>query len=120
MPKTKEQLHAEMVRARRAYDRVEAAERYAKNKPLVGQCFKVRNCYSSPQKPSDYWWLYVKLLRIDGYHFQAFSFQTDKHGRIEIRTSDYHAGTDGCISISAAEFNRAWSATKKRIAGMKP
>jgi hypothetical protein len=122
MAKTKEQLEAEIAPLQAALHRLKDAETLKESRALVGKCFKYRNCYSCPQKPSDYWWLYVKVVGVGDYWPTTLEFQTDKDGRIEIKTSDCAVIREGGghIEIPAKEFNAAWKKLQKRIAGMKP
>lgn len=115
----KEKLRAQMAPIRAELQRIEDAEAKAKSVALVGRCFKYRNCYSCP-KPEDYWWLYIKVVGMGEYWPVAFEFQTDKDGRINIKKEDCFSRLDGYTEISAKEFNAAWRAVQKRIAGTQP
>lgn len=120
MKKTREQLMAELTPLRDEIDRIDRAEQERERKKLIGKCFKYRNSYSMPQKDSDYWPIYVKVVGADGYRCRAFTFQTDKDGKIKIEPQDYFSARDGYKPITAAEFNREWKALKARIAKLKP
>ena len=95
-------------------------EASAKAVSLLGKHYKYRNCYSCPQTDADYWWLYVKVTGIRGTSAAAFSFQTDKDGKLEIETNEWFSGSSGYTEITAKEFNSAWRTVQKRIAGTKP
>lgn len=42
------------------------------------------NCYSCPEKESDYWNVYYKVINVNEYGgIEAISLQKDKYGRIE-------------------------------------
>ena len=42
------------------------------------------NCYSCPEKETDYWNVYYKVININKYgSIEAISLQKDKYGRIE-------------------------------------
>lgn len=97
------------------------AERYAENKGLLGKTFKLRNCYSCPEKPSDYWPLYIKVQEIDkAGMLTMFQFEADKFGRISIRLDRYRYDVMGATEISAPEFNKAWRALQSKIAKTTP
>ncbi len=67
-------------------------------KEWIGRCFKTKNCYSCPDKPSDYWNLYVIIIDIDyvNYihdgspepHFVVLKFQNCKREVIEFQLKD--------------------------------
>jgi hypothetical protein len=86
----------------------EAEKKYAK---LSGRCFKCRNCYSLAEKPSDYWWLYCRVLRIDGVMADCIVFQIDKNGRIEVRNEQYYCEpfvSGGYQEIGVEDLIKAW------------
>lgn len=114
--KTKEQLERAIAPLKEQLDRLRDAERRAESKKLVGRYFKYRNCYSCPEKESDYWWLYVKVTGADA----SFQFQTDRYGRVEIEPDHYFNYSGQYVEITAKEFNAAWGALLKRVAGLKP
>lgn len=97
--------------------RIEFADRAKRNGPLVGKTFKYRNCYSCPEKPSDYWWMYAKVTRMgdDGLLYLT-TFQTDKYGNMEVRFEHLGYHMQGYHPVPASEFNRAWKTFQKRIA----
>jgi hypothetical protein len=117
MTKTLEELRADQKAANRAIGRLEAKRRYEDNAALLGKTFKYRNCYSCPERPSDYWPLYAKVTKVDkdGY-LKVFTFETDKYGHINIRVDDhkYHM-SDGYQPISATEYRKALAALKARV-----
>lgn len=91
-----------------------------RNSVLVGKYFKFQNNYSVPEKPSDYWWVYYRVLAVDGAEITVHSFETDKHGRMKVSFKDslfwWHGPSDGYEKSTAAEFNKAWRALQKKIA----
>lgn len=116
----KAELEETIKRARIRLNKIESAESLARNKALVGRCFKYpRNCYSCPSKPSDYWPVYHKIIMGDSSGCRSFTFQTDSKSNIRIEFKDYWHNS-GCVSITGAEFDRAWRAVQKRIAKCKP
>jgi hypothetical protein len=99
--------------------KIEDADRYQGNKTLEGKAFKYRNNYSCPEKPSDYWWLYLKVLKVTRDHIETHEFQTDKYGEITINLRKRHYrflfGADSRIEIKASEFERAWKSVQAKI-----
>ena len=91
---------------------VEDTERECEALKLVGTYWKYRNCYSCPEKDSDYWWMYMKVVKTDGRgHLTTFDFQTDKDGNVSTRQNGYQHVLllkSGYVAISEAEFTRAW------------
>jgi hypothetical protein len=117
----KEQLQKELARI----EQLERKQIIDKNYPIIkkkyeGKYFKYRNCYSCPAKPSDYWWLYVKVVEIkpsDIYdtrgngitsEYRGYSFQKDKYGQITIQNErkSYIHGLGK--EITEMEFKKAW------------
>lgn len=105
---------------------VEAQERYHKEavepklRALVGKCFKCRNCYSCPEKESDYWWLYLCITGIDAEGaVEGVKFQTDKNGKLKVEqeTLFMHDGTmqSGYVEITDAEFKKAVNALRANV-----
>jgi hypothetical protein len=119
--KNREQLEAEMAPLQRALNKLRDAETRAQSQALVGKCFKYRNNYSCPSKPSDYWWLYIKVTGLSGTWPKTFEFQVDKYSRIEIKTDTTRIRPDGgYVEISSKEFADAWKRLQRRIATTKP
>ena len=125
MGQSREELQSIINEARRKLGDIEYREAKERVAPLDGKCFRYRNNYSVPQKPSDYWWLYVKIIGTKGASAVTFEFQTDKYGKLSIEPHQQHynrfpSDDRGYQPISAAEFKRAWQAVQKRVAGWKP
>lgn len=115
-----DKLKAELFRIHGAIGKIEDRERRATNRKLIGNTYKCRNNYSCPEKPSDYWWLYIQVDRLDSDgHLKCFSFQTDKYGQITIRPEDHMYGHqfdyDNYKKITKAEFKRAWRSLLARV-----
>lgn len=112
-------LEAEARRVTAKIEKIKEAERFERNKGLEGKAFKYRNCYSCPEKPSDYWWLYIKVLKVTKDHIETHQFQTDKYGEITITLRKRHYrnlfGADSRIEIKPAEFTKAWKAVQAKI-----
>jgi hypothetical protein len=101
-------LNAEIVRLRNAIHDIEEPYAATLAANLVGQCFRIQNNYSCPEKPSDYWWLYTKVRCVDGAGVRCITFQIDKDGRASLERDDFRMpqSLDGYDSITPAEFNR--------------
>lgn len=100
-------------------DRIEETDRYHKNKKLEGKAFKYRNNYSCPEKPSDYWWMYLKVIKVTKDFVETHEFQTDQYGKIEIELRKKHYrflfGEGSRIEIKPAEFDKAWKALQAKL-----
>jgi hypothetical protein len=120
MKLTKEELQKQANEAWEKLREIEDREWREKNRDLVGKCFKYPNNYGSGYPG---WWLYAKVTEAKArMGVKCFQFQTDCNGTIDIERARMapHIGSDNWKPIPVSEFNRAWAATKKRIAGMKP
>lgn len=119
--KTKEQLQEELRQIEEKEFKKLIEKHYPEFKKLEGKCFKVRNGYSCPETESDYWFLYVKIQKIekdDLYqsgenilaHFHGWNFQTDKYGRISIEFgyNNYVHSMSEENEITNEEFKAAW------------
>jgi hypothetical protein len=117
------QLKALYDATRREIQQIEEAEDTKRHRALVGKCFKYRNCYSMPQKPSDYWWMYCRVDRVRGGAAYGLKFQTDSNGLMSISSERVSyapamAHEDGDYKqITKAEFVRALRAFSKRVQG---
>ena len=88
---------------------------YPKFKQLIGKCFKLKTSYSCPEKKSDYWNVYSKIVSIrpDDLYLggasadkvlagcKTITFQKNKYGSISI-TYVHCIGEE----ISIDEFNK--------------
>lgn len=56
-------------------------EEYPRAKKLQGTFWKYRNCYSAPNKESDYWWMFQHVVEVkpDGLML-IHEFQIDSNG----------------------------------------
>lgn len=107
-------LKAEQDSRRKQIIAIEERQERERASKLIGLCFRYRNCYSCPSAPSDYWWLYVRVLSVsrDG-RMQVFRFQIDKDGKLEIepRTSAaavFFTGDGPYQKITRGVFDREW------------
>lgn len=102
-------------------------EHFPEFQRMIGKCFKIRNSYSCPEKPSDSWFLYVRITDIkekDLYvassgeclcSYSGFSFQTDKYGSVKIDTKDSGYVHSLGEEIPELEFEKAWNKMIKKI-----
>jgi len=88
----------------------------ALKKKYLGKCFKYKNCYSMPSKPSDYWWLYIKITGIeDNNYFRAMTFEDDGKGRIEFEINKWHSLFDKHIPITFKEYKKQGSKILQKL-----
>lgn len=111
------QLEAERLRiSNEIYELKEPYERQ-ECENFVGLCLRTRNNYSCPEKPSDYWWRYVKVLRIDGGGLRCLRFEVDKNGAVFAEPDEFNMpGTlAGYEPISPDEFHRQYVRMLKHL-----
>lgn len=120
MAETKDELKAQMNVLRKKMYKLEDAENKKRTASVVGKYFKYpRNCYSCPEKESDYWPVYFWAQKPSGSGIHGLSFETDKYGDIRIRFSEYHINTlRGYVEIKPREFWRAWAMIQKQVAAL--
>ena len=112
----KEELTAAIYAARTELDEIHARERDEQNQCLIGMCFKYRNCYSRPETPDDYWWLYARVIGVEDGCLRVWTFQTDKYGKVEIEPSTLRGKLgSGYEEIGAVEFGAAWQAALEKL-----
>lgn len=118
---TTEDLRATADRIRREVMAREDAARIAENRQAIGKCYRYRNCYSLPEKPSDYWWLYARVERVDeGGWPVGWSFQVDKDGMITISPLQrVHQMFGGWSEITTHEFYVEYAKVLARLKAMK-
>ena len=116
----------EMREQRRALDdkiwHLEKAAKRAEHQKLVGKTFRYRNNYSCPEKKSDYWWLYTKVVGVDRYgDLITNSFQTDRYGATSFEPGKrLTVLTQGYQPVSAAQYRRAFDAAIKAVKKLAP
>jgi len=122
MKNKKEELQKQLDEIKKQEEKELVDKHYPEFKKFEGKCFKMRNNYSLPEVPSDYWWLYKKVVKIkkeDIYfskcktlkvlsYYDGYSFQTDKHGRITINKNEQGYIHGLGEEITEKEFNDAW------------
>ena len=116
----KEQLKKQLQEIKDLERKKLIEKHYPKFKKLEGTCYKKKNNYSCPEKPSDYWYEYTKVLEIkekDIYsnndhdalsHCIQVSFYTDKYGNFSIRQENSYVHLLG-KKITEKEFNKAFN-----------
>lgn len=102
---------------RREVMRREEAQNVEAHRAMVGKCFRYRNCYSCPEKPSDYWWLYAKAERLGEMGYPVgVSFQVDKDGVLTIQPQQRLHVIGAWQEIPASDFDAEFA---KVLANMK-
>ena len=79
------ELQATIDEARERLNAIKRAKAEAANRALVGRTFRYRNCYSCPEKPSDYWWVWRVVEGTDGFGLRVRDFAVDKYGEFTMR-----------------------------------
>lgn len=99
--------------AREELDALEREEQNVANASLVGTCQKFWNNYGSG---SEGWWLYRRILSLNGGWCDSFSFQHCSDSRIEIRC-ERHDSLTSCqwTPISEEEFEKAFVAVMAAV-----
>ncbi len=73
-----EELTQQAAKINDEIDKIKTKEWLAKNRKMIGKCFKYRNNYSCPETDADYWWLYSRVIAVDDDGgLIAFEFQTE-------------------------------------------
>lgn len=86
---SKTALQAQIRDLQRELSVILDAERDAENASFSGKHYRVRNNYSCPSKPSDYWWMYVGVIDTRDGIF-AMTFQTDSRGEVRIEKRAFY------------------------------
>lgn len=127
--KTKIQLQEELRKIEEKEFQELMEKHYPEFKKLEGKCFKIKNCYSNPRNESDYWFLYIKIQKIEredlyllrgediSSNFHGISFQKDKYGivSIDFEYSNYVHSMSEENEITNKEFKTAWSQLQEDI-----
>ena len=115
MNQTAEQLRKIASEAAAKAWAAEAKERDAANRAVIGKTFKFSNSYGSGSR----WWLYTRVTDVKDGNIVAFQFETDSLGEIHIKPSTIRMQiSDGYLPIKKSEFDRAWKAVARKIAGL--
>jgi hypothetical protein len=90
----------------------------AESAKFIGRFFKYRNCFSCPEKESDYWWLYFKVTANESRWSKGFDFQRDRDGRVSTDPVALRvlSNNDGWVEITKGEWDAAWSDCLRRLA----
>lgn len=113
-----DELRVELGILQREVARREEAEILPRKRALIGRCFKYRNCYSLPKKPSDYWWLYRMYTKLgrDGV-LSTLEVQIDKDGCVQMNVgTHFREPTEGWHPITRREYDRAYRKAMRRAA----
>ncbi len=129
---TKEQLQKQLNRIAEQEHSKMVEENYPKHKVrFEGKFFKYKNSYSCPSKPSDYWYIYTKVLSIkpeDIYEGQpglvlssckVYSFQIHKYGNLTVEVDKRSYTHSLGKEISEDEFNKGFNKMVELINGLK-
>ncbi len=89
MKNKKEELQKQLDEIKKQEEKELVDKHYPEFKKFEGKCFKMRNNYSLPEVPSDYWWLYKKVVKIkkkiyisaNARHLKYFLIMTDIHSK---------------------------------------
>lgn len=98
---------------------IESARVRKANQSKVGKFYRTRNNHSCPEKPSDYWWVYAEVKRMDECGMlYVTEFQTDCHGNISIRFDSciYHAQSWSPTTRDA--YHKAWAKMLTKVKGL--
>ena len=107
-------------KARREFNRLSDLKTISDNRSLLGKCFRFRNCYSCPEGPGDYWFLYSRVDHLDeGGSPCGISVQKDMDGRITIQAND-RVYITGAEEITASKFNKEVAVIEQEIIDLLP
>lgn len=118
---TKEQLQKQLAAIAKQEKEQIIKKYYPEFKKLEGTFYKTRNNYSCPEKPSDYWWVYTKITKIDPKdvydtrgngvtsHYTGWSFQTCKYGNFSVEKEKRSYVHSLGKKITEQEFIDAWN-----------
>ena len=112
--KTEAQLRKIMRDTRAQLDDIEEKRLIKKRLPMVGKCFKFLNSYGSDKK----WWLYIKVLRLDGVHFIYFMFEKTSSGMIKIVPEEFGYLGEEYEEIPCYIFDAEWQELLEEISGL--
>jgi len=75
--------------------------------PLVGTCQKFKNSYGGD---GESWWLFRRILSVNGQWCKSFRFQVTSTGRIEIETHKHDSLAENWLPVTESEYTQAWEA----------
>jgi len=101
---------------------IEKEETYPRLVSLIGTGWKYRNSYSCPQKPSDYWNVYRKILAVKpNCSALVAEFSTDCHGEMTAKTKwECHPRwfPDSWTQCTDKEINAAYARLVGRVGNL--
>lgn len=118
---TKEQLEKQLNAIIERQNREIIKKHYPILKKLEGTFWKTRNSASLPKIPSDYWFIYTKIVEIKPNYvydtrgngvtcgFDGWSFQTTKYADFEVQQEKKSYAHLLGERITEQEFNDAWN-----------
>lgn len=111
-----ERLRAERKALSDRIWKIEAEEQQNGMAALVGRFFKYpTNCFSCPEKPSDYWSIYRRVVKNKNGKTVAVSFETDNRGETRVKSEAlFLPDQPGWVEIDSPEFYEAWAKARKR------
>lgn len=117
MKHSKEELEKIQTRTANQLRIIRDTERREEVEAHIGKCFRYRNSYSMPNKPSDYWFIYFRVIGTAQYgNALCFRFQTDKYGEFILHpkyaTGLNHLGQE----ISEKQFFKELHKARDRVA----
>lgn len=114
--KTKAQLEKIMAAgyaARNELDERKDAEAEKRNAALIGKCHRYRNSYGGD---SEHWWIYRRVIGVNGIWLKTFQFQTDIRGQVRIDTKEEsHSDMTEWKEITDAEFSYAFNEMMRKV-----
>jgi hypothetical protein len=123
---TKEQLQKKLNAIEEQEYKEMIAKHYPEFKKLEGKYFKSKSCYSCPKKPSDYWFVYTKVVSVrpkDIYeisngvsaHLTCITFQSESRDLLIIDTNHKTYAHSLGKEITEKEFMAAWGKLRNKI-----
>jgi len=95
------ELNAKLVPLRTNLRKLETDKCIKDAKKKIGKCFVFRNnSFSCPEKESDYWDTYMKVIGIEEEEAICFEISKDSHGNISFEVRRYY--------ISPGAFRPGW------------
>ena len=87
------------------------------SKELLGKSFVYKNnSYSVPSKKSDYWNVYLKVIKVIEDGIKVLAVEKNSYGNIEIVTEDRMYNTmPGYVPCSKKEFDKYYKKALKEI-----
>lgn len=109
MSERKREIEKQLKALHQELNEMNEQENQRKYGRLVGQCFVYRNCYSCPEKPGDYWNVYIRVNKVVGCYVDVLLFEIDNAGRITIdpsRTLPASMMGASYMPVTEVQFNK--------------